>query len=104
MKAYETLSQAITGLKEAGYVNDFNLHPEYIECPPLKLKFTPVQFHVDQVYRFEGMSSTDDNSVLYAISSSDGVKGLLMDAYGVYADSVNEAMIAKLRIDKDTIG
>jgi hypothetical protein len=104
MKAYETLSQAIAELKKSGYINDFNLHPEYIECPPLKLKFAPVEFHVDQVHRFEGMSSTDDNSVLYAISSSDGVKGLLMDAYGVYADSVNEEMIAKLKIDKDTIG
>jgi hypothetical protein len=104
MNTYETLSQAITALKETGYVNDFNLHPEWIECAPLKMKFTAVEFHVDQVHRFEGMSSTDDNSVLYAISSSSGVKGLLVDAYGVYAQSVSEQMIKKLTIDKNTEG
>ena len=35
METFETLSQAITSLQQRGYVNDFNLHPEWIECPPL---------------------------------------------------------------------
>jgi hypothetical protein len=43
------------------------------------------------------MSSTDDNSVLYAISAKDGIKGLLVDAYGVYAENISEAMRRKLR-------
>ena len=54
-------------------------------------------FDVDETHRFEGMSSTDDNSVLYAISSKDGIKGLLVDAYGVYAENISEAMRRKLR-------
>jgi hypothetical protein len=43
------------------------------------------------------MSSTDDNSVLYAIHSKKGIKGLLVDAYGVYAENISEAMRKKLR-------
>lgn len=102
MKTYETLREAIEGLKKLGYANDFNLHPDWIECPPLNLKLAPDEFHVDYVHRFEGMTSPDDSSILYAISSSSGVKGLLVDAYGVYAESVSPVMIQKLRIDKDT--
>jgi hypothetical protein len=44
---------------------------------------------VDEFYRFEGMTNPDDSSILFAISSSDGLKGTLGDAYGVYAENLN---------------
>jgi hypothetical protein len=102
MVVYETLSEAIQALKTKGYDQDFNLHPEWIECPPLNLKLSPEEFHVDEVHRFEGMTNPDDSSVLYAIASPSGVKGLLVDAYGVYTTALNTAMLAKLQIDRNT--
>jgi hypothetical protein len=102
MKSFDTLSEAIFSLKNQGYTNDFNLHPEWIECPPLKVRLAPEEFHVDQVHRFEGMTSPDDSSILFAISSSSGLKGLLVDAYGLYADSLSPIMIQKLTIDSRT--
>lgn len=102
MKTFDTLSEAMEALKVRGYQNDFNLHPEWIECPPLKVKLTPEEFHVDEVHRFEGMTDPDDSAVLFAISSSTGVKGLLVDAYGLYADSLSPLMIEKLKIDNRT--
>lgn len=85
----------------SGYIHDFNLHSEWIKCLPLDKKLKHDEFHVDEVHRFEGMSSTDDNSVLYAVSSAVevGLKGLLVDAYGVYAASASPEMLKKLRID-----
>ncbi|MGB2759974.1 MAG: phosphoribosylpyrophosphate synthetase [Maribacter stanieri] len=97
MKNYDTLSEAINGLKADGYNYDFNICLGHIECNSLKLKLHPEDFEVDKMYRFEGMSSTDDNSVLYAISSKKGIKGLLVDAYGVYAENISEPMRKKLR-------
>tara|TARA_R110000868_G_scaffold83058_5_gene234713 strand:+ start:15099 stop:15392 length:294 start_codon:yes stop_codon:yes gene_type:complete len=97
MKNYDTLSEAINDLQANGYTHDFNLNTECLECAPLKIEVYPEDFKVDQVYRFEGMSSTDDNSILYAISSKNGIKGLLVDAYGVYAENISEAMRKKLR-------
>jgi len=103
MKTYDTLSEAIFSLKNQGYTNDFNLHPEWIECPPLKLRLAPEEFHVDQVHRFEGMtSSSDDSAILFAVTSSSGLKGLLVDAYGPYADSLSPIMVQKLTIDSRT--
>jgi hypothetical protein len=101
MKTFETLTEAIADLKTRGYSGDFNLHPEWIECPPLNLKLKPTEFHIDEVYRFEGATNPDDSAVLYAISSSE-VKGILVDAYGVYAESLSNEMISRLRIDGDT--
>jgi hypothetical protein len=97
---YSTLSEATNDLKARGYLEDFNLQPDCVECPSLKLQWHPEDFTVDEFYRFEGMSSTDDSSIVYAISSKDGIKGILVDAYGVYSSSLNEAMIRKLTIQR----
>ena len=102
MKTFETLQEAIRQLKVNGYENDFNLHPEWLECPPLNLKLGPEEFHVDEVHRFEGTNDPDDSAVLYAISSKRGIKGLLIDAYGAYASSLSPEMILSLKIDSKT--
>lgn len=96
MKDYNTLSEATTDLKRRGYTEDFNLKPTCLECPSLKLELHPENFTVDEFYRFEGMSNPDDNSIVYAISSAQGLKGVLVDAYGVYSDNLSEQMIRKL--------
>lgn len=97
MNNYDTLSEAIQDLQKRGYTYDFNLTPKCLECPSMKIEVQPEDFNVDETYRFEGMSSTDDNCILYAISSKDGIRGLLVDAYGVYAENISEAMRKKLR-------
>ena len=100
MKHYRTLSDATNGLKARGYKEDLNLSFDCIECPSYTLQLHPEDFVIDEFYRFEGMSNPSDNSIVYAISSRSGVKGVLVDAYGVYSENLNEAMINKLRIQR----
>lgn len=98
MESYATLSQAINALRKKGYTEDFNLHPDCLKCYSLDVKFEPDSFEVDDVYRFEGASNPDDSSILFAISSEQHkVKGVLVDAYGMYADPLTTEMIRKLR-------
>ncbi|MCX2838330.1 phosphoribosylpyrophosphate synthetase [Salinimicrobium sp. MT39] len=97
MNNYDTLSEAVNGLQARGYKYDFNLKPHCLECPSLKLEIHPQDFLVNEVYRFEGMSSTDDNSILFDISSRYGVRGILVDAYGIYSENISETMRTKLR-------
>jgi hypothetical protein len=99
-KSYNSLSAAVNDLRARGYTYDFNLKPDCIACPSLQLQIMPEKFTVDEFHRFEGMSSTDDNSIVFAISSQDGLKGVLVDAYGVYASSLNEDMIKRLSITR----
>jgi len=102
MQTFETMSECLDALKREGYVNDFNLHPEWIECTPLNLRFRADQFHVDYVFRFEENTNPDDSAVVFAISAASGIKGTLVDAYGVYAEVISPQMVQKLTIDKKT--
>jgi hypothetical protein len=97
---YDTLVEAINDLQRKGYTEDFNIHSNCIRCTQKEneVELRPDDFVVDEVYRFEGDSNPGDNTVIYAISSKEGLKGLIVDAYGTYADSLSEAMIEKLRI------
>lgn len=97
MKSYDTLSEAIQDLQKRGYTYDFNLKPHCLECASLKLVIHPEDFEIDEIHRFEGMSSTDDNSIIYAISSKEDIKGTMVDAYGMYAENISEEMRKKLR-------
>ncbi|SIT77441.1 phosphoribosylpyrophosphate synthetase [Pontibacter indicus] len=94
---YPTLSGALNDLKKRGYTEDFNLEENCIVCSSKSLELKPEEFYIDEVHRFEGMSNPDDNSVIYAISSSSGVKGVLVDAYGPYAQAITPEMARKLR-------
>lgn len=98
MNSYTTLSEAISELKKRGYILDFNLKHNCVECKSMDIKLHPADFIIDEYYRFEGPSNPDDNSILYAISSKDGMKGTLVNAFGVYADSLTNEMVAKLKI------
>lgn len=97
MKDYGTLSQAINKLKlEEGYEHDFNLLDEKIEIKAKNETFGVEEFEVDKVLRFEGMSNPDDNAILYAITTSNNRKGVLVDAYGAYSGQVSQALMDKL--------
>jgi hypothetical protein len=101
MRTYDTLTEAIRDLKKRGFTEDFNLRPHCLQCKSRDLHVHPEDFTVEEFYRFEGMSNPDDNSVLFAISSDDGIKGTLVDAYGVYADNLTPEMSVRLKLRHD---
>lgn len=97
-KSYSSLSVAIEDLKRQGYTEDFNLIEEGIKSKGLKKEWKAEGLDVVKFYRFEGMTNPGDNTILYAIETSDGHKGLLVDAYGADSGPVSKEMIEKLRI------
>jgi len=97
MGKYISLSVAVNDLTKKGYTHDFNVKEDCIECSTLKLKLKPEEFEIDEKHRFEEMSDVDSESVLYAISSKNGeIKGLLVNAYGTYADYASFELVQKL--------
>ncbi|MFD1144474.1 phosphoribosylpyrophosphate synthetase [Larkinella insperata] len=99
MQTYDTLVEALDDLNRKGFTLDFNLAGDSLICRSKDLQLSPEQFHIVDVYRFEGVSDPDDNSILYAIESKDGQKGTLVNAYGAYADELSDEMVEKLKID-----
>jgi hypothetical protein len=97
MKDYETLVDAMVDLKERGYTSDFEAQSFCLYCGDLDIRLNPEEFHVDEVHRLEGEdSSPDDSSIVFAITSSTGVKGTLVDSYGPYAENLSYDMVQKL--------
>ncbi|MBK7426523.1 MAG: phosphoribosylpyrophosphate synthetase [Saprospiraceae bacterium] len=101
MKSYTTLSEAINDLTKRGYTFNFNIKDDCIESVENKTPLQPDEFEIDEVHRFQEMSDVDNESILYAISSTQNtVKGLLVNAYSIYADSASTALVAKLSLNK----
>jgi len=103
MNSYDTLTEALNDLKKRGYTYDFNLKNSVLECAALDRLLHPAAFEVDEVYRFEGMTDPDDEAVLYAIRTSDGLHGTLVSAYGAYTDELTEEMAAKLHMPRSGV-
>ncbi len=95
---YSTLSEAVDDLRERGYNYEFNIEQACLYCSKISEKFKPQDLKITSVYRFEGMSDPDDNVALYAIESNKGHKGLLIDAYGVYADEQKSAFLKDIEV------
>ena len=99
MNTYSTLSETMNDLRREGYTEDFNLQQNCLECRNGQFKVFADEFKVDKYFRFEGASNPSDSSILYAISSdSKKLKGLLVNAYGIYSDPLTDEMVAKLKI------
>ena len=97
MKSYDTVTEALNGLKLRGYRIDFNVAFDKLICSENKICLTPGEFKIVEVYRFEGETNPSDEDVVYAVESEDGkIKGVITSAFGLYADPISNEMIQKL--------
>ena len=100
MHTYDTVSEAVNGLKKRGYTIDFNLEQNGIRCDEMPQPLKPSEFEITEMYRFEGDSNPDDEAVVYAIESRQGKKGVLVNGFGVSANAMGSELIEKLRIHR----
>lgn len=91
-KSYDTLTETMKALKDQGYTHSFDFVKGHLRCTEIMTYIAADELQIDQIHRFEGQSSTDDSSILYAVSiPGKQIKGMLVDAYGVYAEySISE--------------
>ncbi|MEI6412227.1 MAG: phosphoribosylpyrophosphate synthetase [Bacteroidota bacterium] len=98
MESYETLSEAINGLREEGYTEDFNLNRQGLILKGGVLSLIHDEFQIDKYFRFEGNTDPSDESIVYAISGlKHHVKGILVNGYGIYTETVTNEMAEKLK-------
>jgi hypothetical protein len=100
MYTYDTVTEAIKGLKDRGFTVDFNLLENCLVCNDTR--FDVNDFEIAEFYRFEGDSDPSDEAVVYAIQSVNGMKGVLVNGYGISADALSSEMAKKLNIHKSS--
>ncbi|MDZ4668379.1 MAG: hemerythrin domain-containing protein [bacterium] len=96
---YDTVSEAISDLAKRGYTYDFSLADgeDCIICHKHEISLSPDDFIIDEVHRFEGQTDPGDEMILYAIASNKlNIKGIVLNAFGMYAESLTAALIEKL--------
>lgn len=96
MYSYDTVSEACNGLKKRGYTEDFNISSDALVCD--LARFHPDDFEITEFYRFEGNTDPADEAIVYAIESKNGLKGVLVNGYGISADPLSAAMVKKFSI------
>ena len=82
MKQYNSPAEALDDLKKRGYEADFEPQSDCLYCSDLDLRLYEEEFHVDEVYHFEGDSNPVDNAIVYAFTSPTGIKGTVVDGSG----------------------
>lgn len=98
-----TMVDCINSLSKKGFTESYKARDEGIQSLSTKKIYKPQDVKVLDYFRFEGMSDPADNSILYALETSDGRRGTLLDAYGPYADTnVSKFFIAVESITKRT--
>ena len=97
--AYDTVSEAVKGLKQRGYTLDFNLKENCLICDVDKFDIN--DFEIVEVHRYEGNSDPADAAVVYAIESNKGHKGVLVTGYGTSAEGMSADMAKKLQMHKN---
>lgn len=101
MDEMKTVSQVMERLRENHFIHDFSVEDENLFCKETNESFSPDEILIDKVYRFEGESDPEDMAILYGIESRSGTKGILLDAYGTYANAEVSDFIKKVPIDKE---
>lgn len=96
MYNYDTVVEAINGLKSRGYTIDFNVDNDKIICTDKVHCLRAQDFEIVETHRFEGDTNPSDEDVVYAIESKDKkVKGVLSSAFGMYADAISTELMLK---------
>lgn len=83
---YATLAGAVDDLAGSGFREHFQMRAGKLLALGSGSAFNATELEIRAYHRFEGVSDPDDMAIVYAIESHSGVRGTLVDAFGVYAD------------------
>jgi hypothetical protein len=99
MNSYSTVSEAVNDLVQQGYTDQLELRRDCLYCSDKQIQLNPEEFAIDGFHRFEGETDPGDEAIVYAVSSKvKNIKGVLVNAYGVYADGATDELIRKLDV------
>ena len=82
-----TLVAVMEELARRGFTEHFTAVAGGLRAVARRTIVPPEDVVIAEYHRFEGVSDPDDMAILYAIDAG-GVRGTLVDAFGVYADPV----------------
>lgn len=95
---YRSVTEALAELAQRGFTANFEYLEGVFSAVDLGRPFVAEELTIVEHHRFEGASDPGDMAVVYAIESRDGIRGALVDAFGVYANPALGEFLHKVRI------
>jgi len=95
---YQTLAGAIDDLARRGFTESLAVVWDELRTNKTQKIFRPDEVVIREYRRFEGVSDPDDMSIVYAMEAEGGIRGTLVDAYGVYADPAVSAFLSTVPV------
>jgi hypothetical protein len=96
------MADAIQKLRERGFTANFEFLGRAFRDVDSGRTFKAEDLAIVEHYRFEGASDPDEMSVVYAIESEDGTRGIVADAFGVYANPELGGFLNDVTIREET--
>ena len=97
------MEKCLNKLESEGYTDQYRVENGKLCDLTNNKKYKAKDVKAVNFYRFEGISNPDDMSILYAIETSDGRKGTLVDAYGLYSDDDTGAFMNQIESIKKKV-
>ncbi len=94
---YNTLSGAIEDLKVRGFSHNFRVNDQGELIETGEEHFEPSQVKLVEFHRFEGTSDPADMSILYVLETDSGVKGTVVDSFGVDGSELISTFMNKVK-------
>lgn len=101
VKSYNSMTEAMEELRTRGFTANFEFLNQAFRDLESGKTFTADELTIVEHYRFEGASDPEDMSVVYAIESSDGTRGVIADAFGTYASPELGAFLNNVGLHED---
>ncbi len=80
-----TLAGVIDDLTRRGFTEHFRVVGDGLRALESGETFSADETAIREYRRFEGVSDPDDMAIVYALETRSGTRGILVDAFGVYA-------------------
>jgi hypothetical protein len=88
---------AIERLERCGYTAGFVAEGgDTLRVSGTNRRYAAGDGRIRDFYRFEGTSNPDDMSVIYAVEMRDGTRGMIIDAFGTYADPATTSILDQM--------
>ncbi len=87
LNQYTSVAHATQALRKRGFKDDFKLEgKKWMRNLSNNKKYKSSDMSIVEYHRFEGMSNPSDLSILFAVETHGGDKGIIVSSYGMYAD------------------
>ena len=92
------LLKCIKKAEADGYATEFEVTEAGLHEKDDTHYFKPDEIFITDFVRFELASDPSENSIVYLVETKDGRKGIMINAYGDYADPVLASFIKEVKI------